>query len=178
MRQKCNKCGEVKEDKDFAVHRQMKSGLSSYCKKCKNKGHTNYRNTEHGYLRDMYYGFGFRKKCHFIFEEFMGAFKKHTNIYGMRSAWGPGPDQLEKHLPMTMFKKGKGQQGQKGPAKGTKIIASMLSVDRLDSTKDYTLQNIIFIRNDENMRKKDTSYEDCKIHMRLHEERFIKMKAL
>ena len=48
----------------------------------------------------------------------------------------------------------------------------MLSVDRLDSTKDYTLQNIIFIRGDENARKKDTSYEDCKIQMRLHEERF------
>ena len=55
---------------------------------------------------------------------------------------------------------------------------SNLSADRLDSNRDYTLQNIIFIRNDENGRKNNSSYEDCKIQIRLHEERFIKMKAI
>ena len=49
---------------------------------------------------------------------------------------------------------------------------SNLSVDRLDSRKDYTVQNIIFICSDENRRKNDSSYEDCKIHIKLYEERF------
>ncbi len=81
----------------------------------------------------------------------------------MRSAWGPGPDHLEQHLPTTRIYNGGG---------GHRRTHSNLSVDRLDSGRDYTLQNIIFIRADENVRKKDTSYEDCKIQIRLHEERF------
>ena len=56
------------------------------------------------------------------------------------------------------------------------MIGSNLSVDRLDSNRHYTLQNLMFIRFDENVRKNSTSYEDCKIQIRLHEERFIKMK--
>ena len=90
----------------------------------------------------------------------------------MRSAWGPGPDHLEEHLPMTMIHEGKGQLGKKGAPKGSKRTASNLSVDRLDTNLDYTLQNIIFIRYDENSRKKNTTYEDCKIQIRLYEERF------
>ena len=96
----------------------------------------------------------------------------------MKSAWGSGPDHLEQHLPMTRIVEGNGQKGQKGSAKGTKMIASNLSVDRLDSNRDYTIQNLIFIRYDENVRKKNTSYEDCKIQIKLHEERFINMKAI
>ena len=90
----------------------------------------------------------------------------------MKSAWGPGINHLEQHLPMTMIQHGKGQIGKVGGIKGSKLIKSNLSIDRLDSNRDYTLQNIIFIRSDENLRKKDTSYKDCKIQIRLHEERF------
>ena len=111
-------------------------------------------------------------KCCINFEEFLAAFEKHKSIYGMKSAWGPGPDHLEQHLPMTMIFIGKGQEGKKGIVKGTKQTVSNLSVDRLDSEQDYTLQNIIFIRCDENQRKKNTTYEDCKIQIRLYEERF------
>ena len=92
----------------------------------------------------------------------------------MRSAWGPGIDHLEQHLPVTMITPGTKRANEKK----TTRVRSNLSADRLDSNRDYTLQNIIFIRNDENSRKKDTSYNDCKIHMRLHEERFINMKAI
>ena len=63
--------------------------------------------------------------------------------------------------------------GQKTPREW-----SNLSADRLDSDQDYTLQNLIFIRNDENSRKKNTTYEDCKIQIRLHEERFIKKESI
>ena len=79
----------------------------------------------------------------------------------MRSAWGPH------HLPITMIYQGRGR----GP-KGQRNCGSNLSPDRLDSSKPYTIQNLIFIRSDENVRKNSSSYEDCKIQIRLHEERF------
>ena len=113
-------------------------------------------------------------KCYISRDELYAAFEKHKSIYGMRSAWGPGIDYPDQHLPITMTAKGDSAWSK---GKG-KRVASNLSVDRLDSNRDYTLQNIIFIRNDENARKKNTSYEDCKIHMRIYEERFINMKAI
>ncbi len=119
-----------------------------------------------------------KSKCFFTFDEFLAAFEKHKSIYGMRSAWGPGPDRLEEHLPITMIQEGKGKLGKKGALKGSRRILSNLSVDRLDTNLDYTLQNIIFIRLDENARKNTTRYEDCKIQIKLHEQRFIDMKSI
>jgi len=99
------------------------------------------------------------------FDKLLTAFKKHLSIYGMKSAWGPGVDHLGQHLPLTI-------NLPKNPDKKAKRINSNLSIDRLDNNIGYTVQNIIFIRNDENARKRDTSYEDCKIQIRLYEERF------
>ena len=188
MKKKCPTCGEVKLFKDFTKNKKYKNGLGAYCKKCFNERITKRRNTERGYLKMRYDSmmadksrtkrWGRRSKCHFTFEEFLAAWEKHKSIYGMRSAWGPGVDHLEQHLPLTMIQHGNGQIGKVGGIKGLKLIRSNLSVDRLDSNRDYTLQNIIFIRNDENGRKNSSSYEDCKIQIRLHEERFIKMKAI
>ena len=180
---KCTNCGEVKSLEDFTHDKKTKDGHNFWCKKCSNDLRTKYRNTEIGFLKMRYDGILTRcrldnRKCHFTFDEFLTAFKKHKSIYGMKSAWGPGPDHLEQHLPMKMIHAANGQVGLKGCAKGTKRILSNLSVDRLDPNRDYTIQNLIFIRFDENARKHSSSYEDCKIHIRLHEERFIKMKAI
>ena len=188
MKNKCTKCGEVKSSTYFPKDKTRKKGFHPYCKKCVNDGITRLRNTEKGYLKMRYDAmrvreflnlrWGRKSKCHFTFDEFLAAWEKHKSIYGMRSAWGPGVDHLEQHLPVTMIQHGNGQIGKVGGIKGLKLIRSNLSVDRLDSNRDYTLQNIIFIRNDENGRKNNSSYEDCKIQIRLHEERFIKMKAI
>jgi len=188
MNKKCTKCGEVKPLTLFSKDKSNKDNLCVWCKKCSKNGKHKYRNTENGYLREIYYSmstkefskhrYGRRSRCHFTFDEFLAAFEKHKSIYGMRSAWGPGPDHLEEHLPMTMIHEGKGQLGKKGAPKGSKRIPSNLSVDRLDTNLDYTLQNIIFIRYDENRRKADSSYSDCKIQMSLHEQRFIDMNAI
>jgi len=185
---KCTKCGEVKPSTLFSKDKSNKDNLTDWCKKCtKNRQHE-YRNTEKGYLRERYYSMSTKElsknkwsrksKCLFTFDEFLTAFEKHKSIYGMRSAWGPGPDRLEEHLPITMIREGKGQLGKTGAIKGSKRIPSNLSVDRLDPNLDYTLQNIIFIRYDENRRKSDSSYSDCKIQIRLYEERFINMNAI
>ena len=183
MKKKCSKCKNIKSLEDFPFRKVNKDSHNSWCKKCGNEWRTEYRNTEIGFLKMRYDAILTRcllnnRKCHFTFDEFLTAFKKHKSIYGMRSAWGPGPDQLDQHLPMKMVHDGNGQVGLKGAAKGTKRIPSNLSVDKLDPKMDYTIQNLIFIRFDENARKHSTSYEDCKIQIRLHEERFIKMKAI
>ena len=183
MNKKCSKCGEVKPSTLFNKDKSRKDNLTYWCRKCKKNGQHEYRNTENGYLRERYYSMSTKElsknkwsrksKCLFTFDEFLTAFEKHKSIYGMRSAWGPGPDRLEEHLPITMIQEGNGKIGTRGGCiKGSKRILSNLSVDRLDTNLDYTLQNIIFIRLDENARKKNTTYEDCKIHIRLYEERF------
>ena len=182
MKKKCTKCGEVKPLTLFNKDKSYKGGHHTWCKKCKNGINTERLNTEKGYLKmryDSLNGEQRKSKCFFTFDEFLAAFEKHKSIYGMKSAWGPGPDRLEEHLPMTMIQEGKGRLGRRGGMiKGSKRILSNLSVDRLDPNLEYTLQNIIFIRNDENSRKKNTTYEDCKIQIRLHEERFMKDKKI
>ena len=185
MNKKCTKCGEVEPLTFFYKDKRTKDGYHPWCKKCFNEAITKRRNTERGYLKMRYDSLnGEQRKsksgaeCFFTLDEFLTAFDKHKSIYGMKSAWGPGPDHLEEHLPMTMLQEGKGQLGKRGPIKGLNPTVSNLSVDRLDTNRDYTLQNIIFIRYDENVRKKNTTYEDCKIQIKLHEQRFIDMNAI
>ena len=176
MKKKCITCGEVKPLTDF--HNRYKDGrLINECKICKNeRSLRNARklwNTEIGFLAYKYSGIKAREKehkgmshrCWFTFKEFCGAFEEHKEKLGMRSAWGPH------HLPITMIYQGRGR----GP-KGQRNCGSNLSPDRLDSSKPYTIQNLIFIRSDENLRKKDTTYEDCLTQIKLHEERFMKDK--
>jgi len=182
MRKKCTKCGKIKSLKDY--YKDKRRNIYHYpCKECENEGTTKRRNTEIGFLKHRYNNMhrnpktqkrGRYNKCYITIDEFLTAFKKHKSIYGMRSAWGPGPKHLDQHLPITMINQGtRRRKGKKTPRQW-----SNLSADRLDSSKDYTIQNLIFIRNDENVRKKDTTYEDCKIQIRLHEERFIKKESI
>ena len=183
MKKKCSRCGEIKFLEDFTKKTQSKDNHDSWCRNCITGHVTKYRNTEIGFLKKKYNDINDRcrkekRKCYFTINEFLTAFEKHKSVYGMKSAWGPGVDHLDQHLPITTISLGRGQQGQKGAAKGAKRTASNLSVDRLDSQRAYTLQNIIFIRGDENARKNSSSYEDCKIQIRIHEERFINMKAI
>jgi len=173
---KCSKCGELKSSTDYYKRKNYKI---CQCKECERQVIIKHRNTEIGFLKHRYNNMrarcypetqqrGRNNKCYITIDEFFTAWEKHKSIYGMRSAWGPGINNLEQHLPLTTITPGtKGINGEKAPR-----IMSNVSADRLDSSKDYTIQNIIFIRNDENARKKDTSYEDCKIQIRLHEERF------
>lgn len=178
MKKKCITCGEVKPLTDF--HNQYTDGrFSNECIICKNaRSLRNIKklwNTEIGFLSAKYSGIKNREKrhkgrnyqCCFTLEEFLAAWEKHKSIYGMRSAWGPH------YLPITMMYQGRGR----GP-KGQRNCGSNMSPDRLDSSKPYTIQNLIFIRNDENLRKKDTTYDDCQAQIKLHEERFINMEAI
>jgi len=172
---KCTTCGEVKSLTDYYEEKRRKTPRSA-CKDCFYKKAVEYVNTERGYLNIKYQMMTRKRtdlekrrtnKRFFTFDELLAAWEKHKSIYGMRSAWGPGPDHLEQHLPITMV-------FPKNSDKKAKRIRSNLSIDRLDNNLDYTIQNIIFIRGDENVRKRDTTYNDCLFQIRLHEERFGK----
>ena len=180
MKKKCSRCGEVKSLTDFYKDKTSKDGHHVHCINCILLSINKRGKTEEGFLRRRYNNIlqahknGSIKRdkksahqCYFTFEEFLAAWEKHKSIYGMRSAWGPH------HLPITMI-----YRGRSGGQKGEKNCGSNLSPDRLDSSKPYTIQNLIFIRADENSRKKNTTYEDCKIQIRLHEERFVNMEAI
>ena len=173
-KKKCSRCGKVKSLKDY----YGKKRKEVQCKTCSDIRVRKYVVSERGYLNKKYRSMltipsQQRRKHHrptnrhLTFKAFLAAWEKHKSIYGMRSAWGPGPHDLEQHKPITIIL-------TKNPDKKAKRIDSNLSIDRLDNNRDYTVQNIIFIRGDENARKKDTTYEDCKIQIRLHEERFGK----
>jgi len=183
MKKKCPKCKNIKSSEDFAKRSLSKDGLQCWCDDCLKEHRKEIQSTEIGFLKKKYCDIKKRcrrdnRECYFTLDEFLTAFEKHKSIYGMKSAWGPGVDNLEQHLPITRISEGNGELGKHGNPKGSKRIASNLSVDRLDSNLGYTLQNLIFIRSDENARKHSSSYEDCKIQIKLHEERFINMKAI
>ena len=174
---KCSKCGEVKSLTDYFKDNRWNT-FRSECRVCLSTRQNKYNNTEKGYLHHKYnqmkktHHGGMKKARLLTLEELFTAFEKHKKTYGgMKSAWGPGVDNLEQHLPITIFL-------PNNPNKKAKRIGSNLSIDRLNNNIGYTVQNIIFIRSDENSRKRDTTYEDCLIQIRLHEERFIQMKAI
>ena len=179
---KCTACGEVKPLTDFYKDKTKKDGHHTHCMNCILLSINKRGKTEEGFLRKRYNyisqshkrkdkqshpSYQREHQCYFTFEEFCGAFEKHLRKHGMRSAWGPH------HLPITMIHQGR-RYGKRGGKKGQLSIGSNLSPDRLDSSKPYTIQNLIFIRGDENARKKDTTYEDCFAQITLHEERFGK----
>ena len=177
MKKKCSKCGEVKSLTDYLKDKRWNI-FRSECRVCLSTRQNKYNNTEKGYLHQKYnqmkktHHGGMKKARLLTLEELFTAFEKHKKTYGgMKSAWGPGVDNLEQHLPITIFL-------PNNPNKKAKRIGSNLSIDRLNNNIGYTVQNIIFIRSDENSRKRDTTYEDCLIQIRLHEERFIQMKAI
>ena len=125
MKKKCPRCGEVKPLTLFYKDKRNKDGHQYCCKKCHNSEMNKYRNTERGFLKKRYHSLKSKQRkstsgaeCYFTSDEFLTAFEKHRSIYGMRSAWGPGPDHLEQHLPMTTTHEGKGQLGKKGAVMG------------------------------------------------------------
>ena len=197
MKKKCSKCGEVKSIDDFHKSNIYKDSHKYECAICSNEYRRKHRannkekyreyerknrSKERGFLKKQFSNILRRARvkkdekhqCYFTYEEFNNAFQKHKERHGMKSAWGPP------HLEITTIHQLIAGAGHGCKNRGLKQIRtkSNLSADRLDSSKPYTIQNLIFIRADENTRKKDTTYEDCKIQMRLHEERFINMESI
>ena len=130
-----------------------------------------YKNTEKGYLREMYTGIWnrFRKKEKSgIFseerlmmyqpkvtrEEFFELWENHKKEHGMKC--------LMTGVEMTHIR-GKGVKNK---------TPTNISLDRLDNTKGYTKQNIIFVTNEFNLRKNAILIIDCINILRQYKLRF------
>jgi hypothetical protein len=103
-------------------------------------------------------------KCYFSFEEFLNLWENHKIKYGGVFCAISGD-------PMTLIglndKKRKFQRNW-----------ANVSVDRIDSNKPYTLQNIIFVKWEINRSKQDFSIEHMKKYLSIYEDRFVKLKPL
>ena len=103
-------------------------------------------------------------KCYFSFEEFLNLWENHKIKHGGVFCAISGD-------PMTMIglndKKRKFQRNW-----------ANVSVDRIDSNKPYTLQNIIFVKWEINRSKQDFSIEHMKKYLSIYEDRFVKLKPL
>jgi hypothetical protein len=123
-----------------------------------------YRNSERGYLvclhADMYKK---RKRmnrkpieCSITKKEFFEQWMLHKEKMGGIFCEYTG-------LPMTHINNYK--------KKEKKDTSANISIDRLDNSKPYTIENIVFCRNDFNNRKNQILIEDCKKILKVYEER-------
>ena len=173
----------------YKVYKRKKRGSRSSnrmgrCRACKQLQKRSYLNSKDGYLRSVYYGIKTRHlfnkdrriikqhKCYFSYKEFVNHFTKHEEKYGMHSCLGPN------HLPMTMTAKVEGKLGRGTRSNSMYKTGSNMSPDRLDNSKPYTLQNLIFVRTDENTRKNAITITDCREILKLYQQRFVKMQTI
>ena len=123
----------------------------------KRKLHTDgkYRSEERGYLINIYVSISkpsaFRKRgieCQITKQEFFEQWMLHKERMGGMFCEYTG-------LPLTFnrgFFKGKGSRSR---------CPTNLSIDRLDNTKPYSIENIVFCRADFNNRKNQVNLDDC-----------------
>tara|TARA_R100000005_G_C5000965_1_gene207971 strand:+ start:1708 stop:2298 length:591 start_codon:yes stop_codon:yes gene_type:complete len=141
-----------KERQRNKEYRQTEQG-----KKVKRKSYLRNINTEKGYLSDKYNHIkkGGRKKfpVEISKEDFLQLWEEHKIKYGGWVCAYTG-------LYMTRIR-GKGQL----------MVPSNMSVDRLDSNKGYTKDNIVFCRWDINDRKGAVTIEDIKNILRVYNEK-------
>ena len=103
-------------------------------------------------------------KCCFSFEEFLKAWEVHKLQHKGIFCAITGE-------PMTMI-------GLNDKNKKYQRNWSNVSVDRIDSEKPYTIQNIIFVKWDVNRAKGDLPIKHMKKFISIYEDRFVKLKPL
>jgi len=96
-------------------------------------------------------------------EEYLLLWEKHKRKYGWVCYYTG--------LPITIGRK----LAIKGAKKRHSTPPSLLSVDRFDSKKGYTKDNIVFCRWDFNNRKGNISVEDCMIILQKHHQRTMRV---
>tara|TARA_Y100000361_G_C11054280_1_gene286996 strand:+ start:66 stop:716 length:651 start_codon:yes stop_codon:yes gene_type:complete len=131
-------------------------------------------NNEKNFLSSRYSVLANRKKnakkskkeydCFFTLEEFLEHWERHKRKYG-------GPICAITGETMTMI-------GLNDKSEKYKRNWLNVSVDRLDTERPYTLQNIIFVTWKANKAKNDLSIKNMRAILDLYEERFENMRAM
>jgi hypothetical protein len=173
MIKKCSKCKIEKPFTEFAKDRSRSSGLASNCKKCRNFLNCEivykYKNSEHGLLQlkmaEIFSPSSIKKRglapsC--TKEEIRKHFFEYVKIHGRNCFYckEPWTYMANRYIP------GNGAHNKSDKGKSRKDKLKNLSIDRLDSSKTYSVDNIVFCCTECNLSKKDIS---IKLVKRLYE---------
>lgn len=164
----CNKCYIEQPLDNFYFYSSGKSHIKT-CKNCetsrvhkwnkenyarKRYNDAKYSSEERGYLVNLYVSISKPStlksrgiECHITKQEFFEQWMLHKEKMGGLFCEYTG-------LPITF------NRGLKGNGHRTRC-ATNLSIDRLDNTKPYTVENIVFCRSDFNNRKNQVNLDDC-----------------
>ena len=172
MMQICTRCKIKKPFTEFPKNKTRPSGFHSQCKKCKNVSICEsmylYKNTEYGLLKckisEIFTPSAIRKRgfvpnC--TKDEIKKHFFEYVKIHGSNCFYckEPWTYTFNTYIP------GNGRGGS-DKGKSRKKSIKNLSIDRLDSSKTYGIDNIVFCCTECNLSKKDIS---IKLIKRLHE---------
>ena len=177
---KCAKCLQIKSIDDFY---EDQGNVCKQCQRLKSKiwreenlerktiSDYKYNNTERGYISNLFNGIKKRGKrlgkvkksseCKITKKEFIEEWLFHKQRFGMNCRYTG--------LPMThISNRGHGVQSYK--------IKSNISVDRIDNTLPYQVNNIAFCVGEFNDRKGSVEIEDCKRILKVYEERKLELE--
>lgn len=171
----CTACKTVYTDikNNFNINKKFKDGFVYECKKCKKQRDIQYTNTEIGYLTVCYNTINNRHKNH----RYKGLSEKEKE---------PHKCCLTKIEFIELWEEHKKKFGYNCRLTGVKMVlqraqdskkrrfmgySNAMSVDRLDSTKGYTKENIIFVTNEANKIKGAVTKDICIKVLELYKEK-------
>ena len=158
MKKKCSKCGEIKSLTNFSKSRAKRDNLQPWCKKCSCKNTTRIRNTERGYVAEVIAGIFSRYKKKNARPKWIPECTKQ-DIYDELMLYIQDHGRHCEYCkePWTYIRKPEERSGFK--KRGASIFTNF-SIDRLDSTKTYTTDNLVFCCGGCNNRKNQVRLSD------------------
>ena len=173
---KCKGCKETFDIKKF--YGDVYKGYSSYCIPCHTKQTQSdikkRISTKKGFLDYVYKRLVSKRNSKKIkelpekeqekynvdltFEEFVEMWEAHEKKYGFHC--------MLSGQKIVFIKSENGVGGPGGSYSNT------MSPDRLDPNRCYTKQNLIFVANEVNLRKKDVTFKDCLKIVEIYKERY------
>jgi len=159
---KCTKCKIIKNITEFypRPERRKGEGIRSTCKLCDKLKKDKYYATEDGFMKKLFLSMNDRKiatkrnmsySVDFTKEEFLQLWKEYKKKYGMFCFYTK--------VPLNFIKSPE------------KIRGNQVSVDRIDNSKGYSKNNIIFCSAKANLLKGSVSIDMCHKILALYEER-------
>ena len=159
---KCSKCKITKNIKEFYLRPERKKGkgIRSICKFCDSARKSIYYATEDGFMKKLFASINDRKvstrrhighSVDFNREEFFEMWKEYKKQYGMFCFYTG--------IPLNFIKSPEHIRG------------NQVSVDRIDNSKGYSRDNIIFCSSKANFMKASVTIDMCRKIVALYEER-------
>jgi len=158
----CSKCKIVKDITEFYSRPERKKGKAfrSNCKLCDKTRKEKYYATEEGFMKKLFLSINDRKvatkrnighSINFTKEEFLELWQEYKKKYGMFCFYTG--------VPLNFIKSAEHIRG------------NQVSVDRIDNSKGYSKNNIIFCSAKSNLLKGSVSIDMCHKILALYEER-------